>query len=81
MAPAENEDRSRHSRRTDPTQRSATAFACGVRTGVFTTVNSFGPDDLVERSEELRVSIPEQDVLVLEASDDREVPSLLGDPG
>src|SRR6266508_3547045 len=41
----------------------------------------FGSEDLVERARELGVSIPEQDVLLLETSRDREVPSLLGDPG
>src|SRR6266536_313084 len=41
----------------------------------------FGPEDLVEAPGELRVPIPEQDVLVPEGSGDREVPGLLGHPG
>jgi len=40
-----------------------------------------GPEDLVEAPGELRVPIPEQDVLVPEGSGDREVPGLLGHPG
>ena len=39
------------------------------------------PEDLIEGAGELRVSVPEQDVPFLQASSDREVPSLLGDPG
>lgn len=42
---------------------------------------TFRPQDLVEGTRELRVPIPQQDVLVFETSGDREVPSLLGDPG
>jgi hypothetical protein len=42
---------------------------------------ALGPKDLVERSGELGVSIPEQDVPVLQLLRDRQVPSLLGDPG
>jgi hypothetical protein len=38
-------------------------------------------EDLIERAGEFRVSVPNQDVLFFEASGDREVPSLLGDPG
>src|SRR5919197_4436096 len=38
-------------------------------------------EDLVEGTGELRVSIPEQDMPLLKASGDREVPSLLSDPG
>src|SRR6266508_3125494 len=44
-------------------------------------VEPLGAEDLIERPGELRVSIPEQEVVVLEPSGDREVPSLLGDPG
>lgn len=40
----------------------------------------FGPEDLVERAGEFRVSIPEKDGLVLEGTIDGKVPSLLGDP-
>jgi hypothetical protein len=42
---------------------------------------TFGPEDLVEGPRELRVSIPNEEVLVIEAADDRQVPSLLGDLG
>ena len=42
---------------------------------------AFCAEDLIEGAGELGVSIPEQDVLVLEPSGDREVPCLLGDPG
>jgi hypothetical protein len=41
---------------------------------------SFCSEDLVEASGELGVSISDEDVLVLEASGDREVPRLLSDP-
>jgi len=39
------------------------------------------PENLIEGAGELRVSVPEQDVPFLEVSSDREVPSLLGNPG
>jgi hypothetical protein len=42
---------------------------------------SIGPEDLIERGGELRVSVAEQDMPFLESSSDREVPSLLADPG
>ncbi len=44
-------------------------------------LDPFGPEDLVERARELAVSISEEDVPVLEASGDREIPRLLSDPG
>lgn len=43
--------------------------------------DALGPKDLVERSGELGVSIPEQDVPVLQLLRDRQVPNLLSDPG
>lgn len=72
---------SRHSRRTEPTQRSATAFAFAALMGVLTTGNPSVRSTSFEAPRELGVSISEQDVLVLEASGDREVPRLLRDPG
>jgi hypothetical protein len=42
---------------------------------------TFGADDLVEGPRELGVSVPNEEVLVVEAADDRPVPSPLGDPG
>jgi hypothetical protein len=42
---------------------------------------ALGPKDLVERSGELGVSIPEQEVPVLQLLRNRQVPSLLSDPG
>src|SRR5918994_1089728 len=71
---------SRHSRRALPTQRSANAFAFGARIGVPPNLEAFGPEDLIEGSTELRVSVTEQDMFVVEAFGDRQVPSLLGDP-
>lgn len=41
----------------------------------------FRAEDLFEGAGEPGVSIPEQDVLVLQASGDREVSGVLGDPG
>lgn len=41
---------------------------------------SFRTEDIIEGAEELQVSISGQDVLLLETSPDREVPSLLSDP-
>ena len=43
-------------------------------------LEAFGPEDLIEGSTELRVSVTEQDMFVVEAFGDRQVPSLLGDP-
>src|SRR6266498_2347893 len=43
-------------------------------------VETLSPEDLIEGPTELRVPVPEQDVLVLEAFGEREVPGLLGDP-
>src|SRR6266540_717209 len=42
---------------------------------------SFRSKHFIEGTWELCVSVPEQDVLALKVSRDREVPSLLGDPG
>ena len=49
--------------------------------GVLTTGNPSVRSTSFEAPRELGVSISEQDVLVLEASGDREVPRLLRDPG
>src|ERR687898_896648 len=71
---------SRHSRRALPTQRSANAFAFGARIGVLTTSRPSVRKTSSEGSTELRVSVPKQDMFVVEAFGDRQVPSLLGDP-
>jgi hypothetical protein len=81
MAPAEDQDvvQALSSHGTDP------ALGHGVRLrgadGRLHYDEPFTPADLVEGAGELRVSITEQDVRLLEASGDREVPSLLDDPG
>jgi hypothetical protein len=64
-----------------PTQRSAMPFVLGARTGVLTTLRPSVRNTSSKGPEKLGVPISEQDVLVLEASGDRKVPSLLGDPG
>jgi hypothetical protein len=81
MAAAEDEDvvKALSSKGADP------AFCDGVRLrrtdGSLHDSESFRAKDLVEGARELGVSIPEQDVLLPKVSRDREVPSLLGDPG
>src|SRR6266508_3682311 len=71
---------SRHSLRTVPTHRSATAFAFGAWTGVFTTAtpsvrntSSKGPENLVSRS---RI----RKRLAVQSPNHREVAGLLRDP-
>jgi hypothetical protein len=70
---------SRHSRRTVPTHRSANASPSV--SGRLHDAEALGPKDLVERSGELGVSIPEQDVPVPQLLRDLQVPSLPTDPG
>jgi hypothetical protein len=41
---------SRHSRRTEPTHRSANAFALGARTGVFHCRESFRSEHFIDRT-------------------------------
>jgi hypothetical protein len=53
--------RSRHSRRTLPTQRSAWAFAFGARTGGADHRNSFAREDLIAAAAELGVAIVDQE--------------------
>jgi hypothetical protein len=54
--------RSRHSRRTLPTQRTAWAFAFGACTGCPDHGDSFALEDVIEAAVELRVAIVDQEV-------------------
>jgi hypothetical protein len=79
VAPAEDEDvvETLSSNGADPALRD------GIRlrgpSGRLHNGEALGPENLVEGARELGISIPDQDVLVLEGISDREVASLLSD--
>jgi hypothetical protein len=63
----------------DPTFRERVCPGCPD--GRLHDAEALGPEDLVERSGELGVPVPDEKHLLIEASGDRQVPSQLGDPG
>jgi hypothetical protein len=64
---------------TDPTFRERVRPGCPD--GRLHDAEALGADDLVERPGELGVSVADEELLLIEASGDRQVPGLLGDPG
>ncbi len=52
---------SRQSERTVGTKRSAIAFACGARTGVFTIPDPLAAEDLIEEAVVLAVAVTNQE--------------------
>src|SRR5919198_6483000 len=75
--------RSRHSRRTLPTQRSACAFARGAANRRTDNLDPFRAEDLVEAGSELAVAVADQEARLLLLIGDRhdQVARLLRDPG
>ena len=63
----------------DPTLRERVCPGCPD--GRLHDAEALGTEDLVERPGELGVPVPDEELVLIEASGDRQIPGLLGNPG